>query len=94
MTASYLQDKRTNYWTLRWDTSHLTAGPMQRFRRLCAILVLIRRWQLLFAHDGAVDLAIAYHQRGDVLMLERLKAADLSAMRFRGPYCSGCTVSP
>lgn len=32
---------------------------------------------------GAVDLAVAYHHRGDALMLERLKAADLSEMRFR-----------
>ena len=32
---------------------------------------------------GAVDLALAYHQRGDVQMLERMKAEDLSALRFR-----------
>ncbi|MEO0390435.1 MAG: COQ9 family protein [Pseudomonadota bacterium] len=32
---------------------------------------------------GAVDLAIAYHVRGDAQMLARLDAADLSAMRFR-----------
>lgn len=32
---------------------------------------------------GAVDLAIAYHHRGDALMLERLQDADLSEMRFR-----------
>ena len=32
---------------------------------------------------GAVDLAIAYHHRGDALMLERLKTADLTEMRFR-----------
>lgn len=32
---------------------------------------------------GAVDLAIAYHHRGDALMLERLKVADLTEMRFR-----------
>lgn len=32
---------------------------------------------------GAVDLAIAYHHRGDALMLERLATADLSEMRFR-----------
>ncbi|GAA6188709.1 COQ9 family protein [Litorivita sp. NS0012-18] len=32
---------------------------------------------------GAVDLALAYHARGDALMLERLAAADLSEMRFR-----------
>ena len=32
---------------------------------------------------GAVDLAIAYHHRGDAMMLERLAMADLSEMRFR-----------
>lgn len=32
---------------------------------------------------GAVDLALAYHQRGDALMAERLRAADLGAMRYR-----------
>lgn len=32
---------------------------------------------------GGVDLALAYHARGDSLMLERLAAEDLSGMRFR-----------
>lgn len=32
---------------------------------------------------GAVDLAVAYHRRGDRDMVERLKAADLSSMRLR-----------
>lgn len=32
---------------------------------------------------GAVDLAIAYHQRGDAAMVAALKAADLREMRFR-----------
>lgn len=32
---------------------------------------------------GAVDLALAYHLRGDAQMLERMKAEDLSALRFR-----------
>lgn len=32
---------------------------------------------------GAVDLALAYHQRGDAQMLARLAETDLSAMRFR-----------
>jgi ubiquinone biosynthesis protein COQ9 len=32
---------------------------------------------------GAVDLALAYHAAGDAAMVERLKAADLGAMRFR-----------
>ena len=32
---------------------------------------------------GGVDLALAYHARGDQLMLERLRSEDLTAMRFR-----------
>lgn len=32
---------------------------------------------------GAVDLAIAYHQQGDALMLERFAVADLSELRYR-----------
>lgn len=32
---------------------------------------------------GAVDLAMAFHRRGDAQMVAALKAADLSAMRFR-----------
>lgn len=31
---------------------------------------------------GAVDLAIAYHQRGDAAMLAALREADLSALRY------------
>lgn len=32
---------------------------------------------------GGLDLAVAYHRRGDRLMLERLSAMDLHALRFR-----------
>lgn len=32
---------------------------------------------------GAVDLALAYHARGDARMLERLAAAEMTGMRFR-----------
>jgi ubiquinone biosynthesis protein COQ9 len=32
---------------------------------------------------GAVDLAVAFHRRGDAEMVRRLAAADLSEMRFR-----------
>ena len=32
---------------------------------------------------GGVDLAVAYHRRGDGLMLDELARADLGAMRFR-----------
>lgn len=37
---------------------------------------------------GAVDLAVAFHQRGDALMLERFAAADLSEMRYRDKISS------
>ncbi|MES0864575.1 COQ9 family protein [Ruegeria sp. SCPT10] len=32
---------------------------------------------------GAVDLALAYHARGDQMMLDRIKSEDLSALKFR-----------
>ncbi len=32
---------------------------------------------------GALDLAVAYHKRGDALMLEKLASEDLSALRYR-----------
>lgn len=32
---------------------------------------------------GAVDLALAYHARGDAMMVQRVQASDLSQMRFR-----------
>lgn len=32
---------------------------------------------------GAVDLAVAYHKRGDARMVERLEQAELGNMRFR-----------
>ena len=32
---------------------------------------------------GAVDLALAYHARGDAMMVERLHAEDLSMLKFR-----------
>jgi len=35
------------------------------------------------APRGAIDLAAAYHRRGDRQMLDRLKATDLAALRFR-----------
>lgn len=38
---------------------------------------------------GAVDLAIAYHNRGDAVMVERLKTEDLSDMKFRDKIAAG-----
>lgn len=32
---------------------------------------------------GAVDLALAYHARGDQIMLDRIKAEDLSGLKYR-----------
>jgi ubiquinone biosynthesis protein COQ9 len=40
------------------------------------------------APRGALDLAVAYHRRGDAAMRARLAAADLSAMRFREKVAS------
>ena len=34
------------------------------------------------APRGAIDLAIAYHRRGDRAMLDRMEAADLGALRY------------
>ncbi len=38
---------------------------------------------------GPVDMALAYHQRGDAEMLARLKATDLSALRYRDRIAAG-----
>lgn len=38
---------------------------------------------------GAVELALAYHARGDQMMLERLTAADLSHLKFREKIAAG-----
>ena len=37
----------------------------------------------VLAPRGAIDLAVAYHRRGDQAMLERLQHTDLTEMRFR-----------
>lgn len=37
----------------------------------------------MFFPRGGVDLAMAYHARGDAAMVARLAATDLSALRFR-----------
>jgi len=41
---------------------------------------------------GAVDLALAYHRRGDAQMVEALKAEDLSSMRFRDRIALGVQI--
>lgn len=38
---------------------------------------------------GAVDLALAFHARGDADMAERLKSTDLSALKFRDRVAAG-----
>lgn len=38
---------------------------------------------------GAIDLAVAYHQRGDAAMVARLTSEDLSDMRFRDRIAAG-----
>ena len=37
----------------------------------------------MIAPRGALDLAVAYHRRGDRAMLDALAAEDLGALRFR-----------
>ena len=37
----------------------------------------------VLAPRGAVDLAVAYHRRGDRAMIDRLNTTDLSGLRFR-----------
>jgi ubiquinone biosynthesis protein COQ9 len=38
---------------------------------------------------GAVDLALAFHARGDAAMVARLKSEDMSEMRFRDKVAAG-----
>lgn len=38
---------------------------------------------------GAIDLAIAYHEQGDAVMLEKLAQADLDGMKFRERVAAG-----
>ena len=38
---------------------------------------------------GAVDLAIAYHKRGDEIMVARLKTEDMSELRYRDKIAAG-----
>ena len=42
---------------------------------------------------GAVDLAVAFHKRGDHLMLEALKAENLGEMRFRDRIARGAPAA-
>jgi ubiquinone biosynthesis protein COQ9 len=38
---------------------------------------------------GAVDLAVAFHKRGDQAMVDRMRSEDLSEMRFRDRIAAG-----
>lgn len=38
---------------------------------------------------GGVDLAVAFHKRGDAAMLDRMRSEDLSALRFRDRIAAG-----
>ncbi|MEZ5911660.1 MAG: COQ9 family protein [Paracoccaceae bacterium] len=53
------------------------------FRAACADAGLAPALARAVCPRGAVDLALAYHARGDRAMRARLAASDLSAMRFR-----------
>jgi len=41
---------------------------------------------------GALDLAVAFHRRGDAAMLKQLKATDLSAMRMRDKIAAAVRI--
>jgi len=53
------------------------------FSAACTDLDMSAAEAKVLAPRGAIDLAVAYHRRADQAMIERLKHADLSAMRFR-----------
>lgn len=53
------------------------------FSDACADLGLDMTAARALCPRGAVDLAVAYHKRGDDQMVAALQAADLSGMRFR-----------
>jgi ubiquinone biosynthesis protein COQ9 len=53
------------------------------FRAACADLGVDPALARAHCPRGAVDLALAFHAAGDAAMAARLRAADLSGMRFR-----------
>lgn len=55
----------------------------QAFRAACEDAGIDRAVAKVFFPRGAVDLAIAYHERGDEIMMEQLRATDLPTMRLR-----------
>ena len=62
---------------------HLMAGLMPAFAAACKDAGLDPDTARAACPRGATDLALAYHEEGDQIMLERLGQADLSAHRFR-----------
>jgi len=53
------------------------------FRAAVADLEMERALADAVCPRGSVDLAIAYHTRGDALMLDRLRREDMSGMKYR-----------
>ena len=53
------------------------------FKAALADLDLSEAEAKVLAPRGAIDLAVAYHRRADQAMIERLKHADLSGLKFR-----------
>jgi len=53
------------------------------FKAALADLDLSEAEAKALAPRGAIDLAVAYHRRADQTMIERLKHADLSGLKFR-----------
>ncbi|PVH29105.1 COQ9 family protein [Pararhodobacter oceanensis] len=58
-----------------WSEATLTAAAEDQGQTLAMAKALFPR--------GGLDLALAYHRRGDAQMLAALTAADLDAMRYR-----------
>lgn len=54
----------------------------ETFRRACDDAGVSRDLGRLTCPRGAVDLAVAYHRRGDQRMIARLNEADLTGLRF------------
>jgi ubiquinone biosynthesis protein COQ9 len=60
-----------------------TAGPKPPSAPRSATPAPTRRLARLAYPRGALDLAAAFHRRGDAEMIRRLKAANLGQMRYR-----------
>ena len=62
------------------------------FRAACEDLELSSQDAKSVVPRGAVDLAIAFHRRGDAAMMARLADTDLSALRFRDKVATALKI--